>query len=259
MRRFLCLTLTTLALAVTATAQEQPEPAWKGSLGLGYVATSGNSDTSTLGLDFGLTRVPDPWGLELKAAATRAEDNSVTTAERYVLLFKAKRALSERWELFGSLGGEKDQFAGFDLRYLVGAGATYKALTGPKHLLSFDGGLTWTREEPVDLLTDAGYIEQDAYDYMGGILAASYAYQISETSKVSEVLTWLPNFDQTSDWRVVSETALQAAISSRLALKLGYLIRYDHEPAVAGVDLAGTPYYFDDTDTTTTLSVVYNF
>jgi putative salt-induced outer membrane protein YdiY len=100
---------------------------------------------------------------------------------------------------------------------------------------------------------------QPSNDYVGGIAGLNYAWQISETAKLSEALVYLPNFDDSGDWRAVSETALQAAISSKLALKLGYLVRYDNEPAVAGVDADGAAVYFDDTDTTTTVSVVWSF
>jgi|GEM_PF-608814 len=260
MRLTVLSSLIVVVLAAPALAQEQPEPAWKGSLGLSFVSTSGNSDTQTLGLDFGLDRKPEPWGVEIKAAAIRAEDNSVTTAERYNGSVRGKRALGERWEAFVGAFGEQDKFSGYDLRYGAAAGGTYKALLGPKHTLSFDAGLTWTKEELVDLVDDQGVAHpQPSYDYVGGIAGLDYAWQISDTATLSERLVYLPNFDETSDWRATSETALQAAISSKLALKLGYLVRYDAEPAVAGVDADGGAVYFDDTDTTTTVSVVLSF
>ncbi len=259
MRLTVCLSLIVFALTTPAFAQEVPEPAWKGALGLSFVSTGGNSDTQTLGLDFGLDRKPEPWGIEIKAAAIRAEDNSVTTAERYNGSVRGKRALSDRWEVFVGAFGEQDKFSGYDLRYGAAAGGTYKALLGPKHTLSFDGGLTWTKEEFVDLV-DAGGVEhpQPSADYLGGIAGLNYAWQFSDTASLSERLVYLPNFDETSDWRAVSETALQASISSKLALKLGYLVRYDSEPAVKEI-LGNEEILFDDTDTTTTMSVVWSF
>ncbi|HSO21634.1 MAG TPA: hypothetical protein VLT81_01930, partial [Chondromyces sp.] len=50
--------------AVPALAQEAedageaPAPIWTGSLGLAYLATTGNSETSTFGLDFTTERRP---------------------------------------------------------------------------------------------------------------------------------------------------------------------------------------------------------
>ena len=45
----------------TAAEGEEEEPKWVGSLGLAWVATSGNTDTSSIGLDFGLESKPAPW------------------------------------------------------------------------------------------------------------------------------------------------------------------------------------------------------
>jgi putative salt-induced outer membrane protein YdiY len=57
-----------------------------------------------------------------------------------------------------------------------------------------------------------------------------------------------PNFDDSADWRAISETALTASISSRLALKLGHELRYEHQPVAA-----------ESTDSTTRASLVVSF
>jgi putative salt-induced outer membrane protein len=221
---------------------EEKEPSWTGETGLSFVATSGNSDTQTLGLDLKFERKPEPWGVVFGGSFIRAEQDEELTAERYVGYVRGMRALNERWEIFAGLSGEKDQFAGYDLRGVAEAGATYKALTGPVHELSFDGGLTWTSED---------FVEGQGSDneYFGAILGLAYKWSFSENAYLGQLLDYYPNFDNSSDWRLVSETSLQGSLTSRLALKLAYLIRYDNEP-VPG---------FDDTDTTATASLVLKF
>ena len=63
------------------TGEAEKEPIWKGSLGLSWVATTGNTDTSSFGLDFGLDRKPDPWGLSFVVRGNRADDSGVKTAD----------------------------------------------------------------------------------------------------------------------------------------------------------------------------------
>lgn len=252
-RNLLILPLILLAAAplLADDSEEAAPPAWTGSTGLSFVATSGNSDTQTLGLDFGLKRDPAPWGWELKAAFLRAEQDDEKTAERYEVGGRAIRALNDRWDVFGGLNLAKDEFAGYDMRGVAEAGATYKALHGPEHKLSFDGGLTWTTEE---------FIDGSDNDFIGGLLGLSYAWQISENAAFTQRLIYYPNFDESSDWRGFSESALQAALSKRLALKVGFQVRYEAEPAVKVAATDTTPAeYFDDTDTTTTASLVLNF
>ncbi len=216
---------------------QEVEPDWTGELGLAFLATSGNSDTQTLGLDLKFERKPDPWGISFGANFHRAEQEGETTAERYSGFVRGERKLNERWSAFTALSGESDEFAGYDLRGVVEAGASYAALQGPVHTLSLDGGVTWTTED---------FIAHDDVDYLGAVLAAKYGWKFSESAAFGQNLTYFPNFDEGDDWRLVSETSLTAALTSRLALKVGYLVRYDNEP-VPG---------FDDTDTTTNVSLV---
>lgn len=231
-----------IALTSPVAAQEPPpapEPDWTGNIGLAYLATSGNTDTSSFGLDFKLERKPEPWGLEIVGLFRRAEEDGLTTAERYLASVRGKRALSERWEVFAGISGEKDEFAGYDLLTILEAGATYKALTGPRHLLSFDFGATYTDEDRIAPEPDVSYV--------GAVLGLGYEWKLSENASLTEKLVFYPNFDESSDWRLNSLTALQANLTSRLAVKLGYEVRYRNEPIGDN----------DDTDTATTASLVF--
>lgn len=231
-----------LSLAAPLAAQEEAaaEDPWKGSLGLSWLSTSGNSDTSSFGIDFTVEREPDPWGLKAFATAIRSEEDGVTNAERYTAGARAERALSERWLVFAGLSGEKDEFAGYELRGIVETGVTYTALAGPSHHLELDAGLTWTRED---------LVEGDDQDFLGALLGLDYEWKLSDTASLTESLRFFPNFDEGDAWRLTSDTALKASVNEWLAVKLGYLVRYENEP-VPG---------FEDTDTTTTASLVVSF
>jgi putative salt-induced outer membrane protein len=240
-----------LSLVLTAgwaTAQEPAaaraddaaaEPAWTGSIGLSYLATSGNSDSESFGVDLEATRDPEPWGLEVAAQLNRAEQDGVKTVERYQASLRGTRALAERWQAFVGLSAEQDEFAGIDLRGIVEIGAAYTALPGPRHSLILDFALTRTDE---DRLTPE--IDQD---WLGGLAGASYELAISDNAGFSQTLRYYANFDDTGDWRADSVSALTAAINSRLALRLSHEIRYRDEPIGAN----------DETDTTTKVSLVW--
>jgi putative salt-induced outer membrane protein len=242
-RSILCAAFALCLGAASALAQEeeQKEPAWKGSLGLSYVATGGNTDTQTLGLDFKLERRPEPWGFEVIALFNRAEDEGVTAAERYHAGARAKRRLADRWDYFLGLSGEQDEFAGFELRAIAETGVIYEALAGHRHTLSFDGGLTWTDEERIELEPDT--------DFLGGLAGLTYEWEISDTASLTQRLIYYPNFDEGNDWRLNSDTGLQAAMNKRLAVKLGYELRFRNRPIADN----------DDTDTTTKVSLVVSF
>ena len=217
---------------------DPPPPLWTGSVGLSYLSTSGNTDTESLGLTANWTRRPTPWGMEITALANRAEADGVTTAERYYGGLRGMRALGDRFELFGGLSYASDEFAGFDSRVIVEAGGIWKALLGPKHELAFDAGLTWTEEELVLGASD---------ESMGAVLGAAYAWKLSENATFRERLLWFPNFDTSDDWRLRSETTLEAALAASWAIRLGYLSTRDNLPAPG----------FEETDSSTSVSVVW--
>ncbi len=220
---------------------EEAAPLWTSSIGLTYLATNGNTDTQSLGFDLKLERKPTPWGVDIVASANQTEEDDVTTAERYFAGVRAKRSIAERWDLFAGLSGEQNEFAGLDLMIFTEAGGIYKALLGPVHTLSFDLGLTWTDEDHVNLTANV--------NYFGAVAGLTYAWKISDTATLSERLIYYPNFDESDDWRLSSDTALTATLTDKLALLVGYEVRYRHLP-------------IDDnasTDTTTKVSLVITF
>ena len=219
--------------------QPPPEPAWSGSLGLAYLATSGNSDTSTFGLDFELKRDADPWGMELVAQLNQASDSGVKTAERYYADGRATYAASERWQYYAGLSGERNTFAGYDMRTVVQAGAQYILLPGPTQNLKVNAGLTYTDENAVG--------DEPSTDYVGGVAGLTYQWKINDQASLSEKLTYFADFDATANWRLWSTTALTSSVTNRLAIKLSYEVRYSNTP------LPG----FQSTDTTTSASVVW--
>ena len=229
--------------------EEAPEPNWTNELGLSYVGTSGNTDTSSFGLDYKGDRKPTPWGLDLAASFTRADDNGVTTAEQYYVIARGLRQLNERWSVFAGLSWARDPFSGFDARYIGEVGVEYLTVSTDHHKLSVDFGLTWTSEDQIrfDDATQEESIE--TVDWLGAVLGLKWEWAFSKSASLSERLVYFPNFDTTADWRVGSDTAVTASLTKLLALQFSYLVRYRNQPID---DL-------EKTDTTTKASVVLNF
>lgn len=221
-------------------SEPDAEPSWSTKLGLSYLATSGNSDTETLGFDMEAIRRPDPWGLEVAAQFNRAEQDGAKTAERYHAGLRGTRALADRWDAFVGLSAEQDEFSGIDLRSVVETGAVYKALLGPRHTLDLDFAVTWTDEER---------IFPDADDsWVGALLGADYDFAFGDNATFSQNVRYFPNLDDSSDWRADSATAVTAALNQHLALRLSYEVRYRNQPIGDN----------EDTDTTSKVSLVWS-
>ena len=194
MKRTCVAGLVVLLSALPVAADDAAKTPWSGSLGLSLLATTGNSDTDSLGVEFGLKRVPDPGGSR-SGPSTSARPRTASRTPSGTLRACAARG---PWTTAGRVRrGEwgADTFAGFDLRGILEGGATYKLLTGTVHALAVDGGLTWTKLNPVS---------GSNRSFVGGIVGAAYQWTLSKTSAFTEQLRLYPDFDRTNDWRATS-------------------------------------------------------
>lgn len=241
------LLLVTVFVALPVGAQdapaaaEKPEPLWTGNAALSFVSTSGNTKTTSLGLDFSFVRRPTPWGLEIFGLYNRAEDSGTLTAERSLLGVKGTRSLNDRWDVFAGLSGEKDVFSGFERRTLLEAGVGYKAVSTDRLSLHLAAGATYTDENRVAPEPDARFA--------GAVASADLAWQISESAALTESLNYYPNFKTSNDWRMESTTAIEATLTDLLGLRLSYEYRHRNLPIDGN----------DSTDTTTKAALVVKF
>jgi putative salt-induced outer membrane protein len=231
--------LATLVLPAAVFADDPPKPS-EFSLGLAFLQTNGNSNTSSGGFDFLYKGTYGLWGLEGVANFLRSEQEGTLTAERYGAGLRGTYAFAERWKAFAGVAWLKDQFAGLDSRLVLDGGVQYALLAGPDHTLDLVGGLSWTNDETVT---------GESASSFGGVAGVDYAWIIAENARLTDRFRFYPSFEESDDWRVVNEFAVEAAIVSNLALKLAYLFRYDNQP-VPG---------FVKTDTTVSTSLVLKF
>jgi putative salt-induced outer membrane protein len=205
------------------------------------VDTSGNSEVTTLSAKNKLTyQFSEKWSGRWKFQALNGESDGQRDAESYATELRGDYNPTERYYNYLSASWLKDRFADIDHRYTFGAGSGYKFLTGPKHFLIGEAGLTYTIEKLID--------DSDT-EYLGGRLFTEYIYQISEDTKFSQSLEALLDFEDMQNYMLNSETALITAINSVFSFKTSYIVKYDNQPAENS----------DDTDTVLAASLVANF
>jgi len=240
-----------LSLPIAAPAQDGPSPSreatahdtgaptrnWKLDLGFSYLATTGNSDTRSLGFNAHYIDEWGAWGLDATAGVIRASEDGVTTAENYDAAVRASRKLRDRVALTAGLAGRKDRFAGIDLRTELDLAVKWSLLERQRWSVSALLGPSWVREDPVGGTVDS---------HLGAIAQLNGEYDFSENASATARLTYLPDLETSSDYRTEAELGVQAALNRRLALKLGYLWLFDNQP-VPG---------FEKSDTRTTASLV---
>lgn len=229
-------------LSSTHSLWAQDEKPWKDTAELSYVQTGGNTDIVTFSgsnsLDY---KFSQRWSASWKISALSAETDSVKTAERYSTDLRTDYNASENIYLYGLGGWSQDKFAGIDTRYYLGPGAGYKILTGDRHLLSVEGGLSYAHEK---------YVDETENDFLEGRLLGNYEYHFNTKNKFSQTVEYLHNFDDSAKYRVKSVTAITTMLTDIFSLKISYELDYNNKP---------TPETLEQTDTIFSAALVANF
>jgi putative salt-induced outer membrane protein len=239
-RRALPLVGCSVLAASIASAQTPPKelpPLWDIQLGASFVGTSGNSDTSSTGADFALHRRWPVWQIESTATVVRTRSGEAVTAERYLAGVRGQRKLTTMLGLSTGARAEHDPRAGMDFRAIVDAGLSWALLHKPEWTLDGITAIALNHERPV-----VGPGRNDPV----GLLQLLSRVPLGAAADSTQRFTFYPDFRETSAYRSEAELTAQAAMNSRLALKVGYLLRYSNAP-VPG---------FKKTDNTATASVV---
>ena len=230
---------TTIAASLhTAAVQAQDEErSYDASISLGYVATSGNTETTTFNLEVLYTKRTENWTHNLKLQGLGSQENNVTRAERYYFENKSDYALDADQYLFGKGTYTDDRFSGFEYQASVSTGYG-------RYLLRRD---TFN----VQGFVGAGYRENSIIDGPNdgeGILTLGQSadWRISDNSRLTQSYT-----SEIGEELTVSrfEIGLESNIIDRLATKIAFQAR----------NTSRAPEGNEKTDTQTSVSLVYTF
>jgi putative salt-induced outer membrane protein YdiY len=234
------LFIVTLFVPVAAIAQTPPPPPpplWDVQIGASFVGTSGNSDTSSVGADFGLHRRWPVWQIESTASAVRASNNDVRSAERYLGAFRGQRSLTSLLSLSAGIKLERDKFSGMNFRSISDVGLGWALVRRPLWTLDGITAIALKHENPT--------IGLETNDPIG-VLQLLSRIPLGANGATTQRFTFYPDFKHSEAHRSEIQLTAQAAMNTHFTLKLDYLVRQSNDP-VPG---------FKKTDTMTTASVV---
>ena len=103
-------------------------------------STTGNTETTDLGLAVNLNRELRLWTYSGEAAADYGETDSVETRNRWFLAGEVDRQLGDRLFGFARTSYERDEFSGFESRLFIGGGLGYQVIEGEATTWSVQGG-----------------------------------------------------------------------------------------------------------------------
>ena len=226
----------TLAAPLFAAEEDENDPL-EGNVKFGYLATTGNTETSSLNTSFEAKYVTDSWHHEAMAAAINASEDNVTTAEAYEAGWMSGWDFTDRDYIFGRLNWRKDRFGGFDTQFSQTVGYGRRIIETDAHFL--DGELGFGARQSEDQL---GVSTNETI----GTAALKYKWKFSDTSEFDQTLRFEVGSDNTFSESV---TSISAKLIGALNLVASYTIRNNSDVPV------GT----EKTDTRTAVSLEYTF
>ena len=205
--------------ASSEEAKKAEESSWKGDVQIGYVMSSGNTESTNLNGKFNIETTADEWRHLLSAIAFSSSSNKQTTAERYKLHYQAERKFTDKSYFFGNVSYEDDRFSGYDYRSTLSAGYGLRLYDENKMTLDTEYGAGYRQSQlTMDPVTGNSISESEAML----TFAAKYLWQIEEDRSLMSNLTveageetTITNFELGFVTMIAGDLSLKASYSAR--------------------------------------------
>jgi len=191
------------------------------TLDIGLVNASGNSEFTSMNFGEKATWAKGGWGLSQTGKVLFGETDNVATTESYDFNLRADRGLSARVAAFVFVAYYRDPFAGLASRWSGGPGVAVGLVRATRDTLNLEGALTAQSERTTTAIDRS---------FAATRTAAAYKHTFSGSASFTQTLEWLANLKEGADYRLNSESALVAPLSSKIGLRVSYVIRFDNLP-----------------------------
>lgn len=236
-------------LPATAHAEEETTDKWTGESSVSASATTGNSDTTDVGVAVNIARDGGAWTTGLETFIDYGEQDGVEAKNRFFLAGQADREINKRAYGFGRLSYEQDEFSGFQSRLFLGGGLGYQIAASEKTVWAVEGGpgVKIDKVRTVQPTPENGL----ATPVFGGtersvsyIAKSDFSYTFNDNVSFTNATNLIYAEEST---QVGNIAAITAALTDVLSARISLEVRHDTNP----------PLGFESTDTATRFSIVY--
>ncbi|MEL6687226.1 MAG: DUF481 domain-containing protein [Pseudomonadota bacterium] len=229
------LTVAIIGLMTIAAAPAYAQSAWTGEASLTGSRTTGNTDTTDIGLGLKLENAGDIWRHKFNASADFGEVDGVRNRERFVLGYQIERDVSDR--LYGFARGDyfQDEFGSFTDGYFVGGGLGYNVILPEPVAWDLTAGAGFRSQ------TSAFDVEEEEFSVTAG---SDFDWQLNENVSLYDDAGLIYASSNTYLW---NEIGLTANLMGSLAARASF--RIDHN--------TDAPLGTESTDTITRFGIVY--
>ncbi len=218
-------------------AEEEDTGPWSGNVSLGYLESSGNTDSTSATAEFLINYETGAWNHELSGRGFSSSDDDVTTAESYHASWQSSWNFTEVDYLFGALDWNKDRFSGFNQQLFATAGYGRTLLDTEKFELNLEIGAGYSTQELVNGTTE---------DNGTGRASGNFTWNFGTNASFEQELASFYTPDNTF---VESISSITAGLIGDIGLTFSYTVRRNSD-VLPGIE---------NTDRFTVLALRYEF
>lgn len=234
-----------LSLLLAAPLAAQGTPAKKagtfeGSASLGFSQTRGNADATTTNVANKLKYTVVGWQVQQDLTFFYGEANNKVNANFWSGGLRAQRRLNGRMGSYLVGRFDRNVLQGISRRFEEGVGLDVTAIS--------------TKAQTLNLAFGASRFQQtltpgSSSSFKGSFPAAraamDFRHKFSPSATFQQTAEYLPNLSESRAYLVNTESTIVAPLMSKLAVKIGYVIRYNNAPPVRNkVPLRTTDTFF---------------
>jgi putative salt-induced outer membrane protein YdiY len=229
------VTLGILAVALAPAAglaqDAKPDTAkpLKITAAVAYLDASGNTDVTSLAMTERLEwkRPHFLWAQHINFINSTTDGEE--SADLLAIGVRGDWKPQGRLSVYALVNYDRNRFADIGRRFEEGAGLGYALIEQRSHRLTTEIGGQFVQQRSLEDVSNS---------FLAGRVAELYRYTFRENAYVEERVEFLPNLETSEDYRVNVEASVVAPLSRLLAIKLGYVVRFDNlpEPTVKKTD-----------------------
>ena len=200
---------------------------------LGYIQTSGNTDTKTFNLDAKVKKAYDLHLYSLALDAQYAKDGNIENKNKFATELNYDYKFSNKIS-FGYIAGyKKDKFSNYDYQFYTGPSLKYNLIQTQLHKLNAEGSILMSKDDIIN--------SNDTNEYAAYRAKGVYEWKILENLKFDQELGYRGSFEDSKNYFVDSKSALTSKFTDMFSAGISYKIDY--------VNLSGTKEHSDKTFT----------
>ncbi len=211
------LTIATISLAAKTAVSDN---VLKTHAELGYINTSGNTDTESFSGVLNINKTFGDHMFRFDAEGFYSDDNGVETKNRWKSVGNYDYPAAETIQFNYLIGYEEDKFSGYDSQFYTGPGIKWRAILPPEHQLDLQANILYSSDSVEGLDTD---------DYASVQAKLDYIWYLDERWKFIQIAFYRVDVEEPDNYFFNSRTAVESRITTMFSLGASYTVDYKNQ------------------------------